>query len=369
MRRALRLSLRGQGTVEPNPMVGCVIVRGGQIIGEGFHRRFGGPHAEIEALRACRADPAGATVYVTLEPCCYTGKTPPCTRALIEARVARVVAATRDPNPRVRGRGLARLRRAGIAVEIGLCEREARQRNAPYFTRIHQRRPWIVLKWAQSLDGRIATRTGDSRWISDARARAHAHRVRGRVDAVVVGVGTVLRDDPLLTCRVGRPRRTATRVVLDPLLRTPPACRLVTTAGVAPTLLVCTGRASLARRATLQRAGCEVLAAETVQRTSGSGGSGHAARREIALRPLLRRLARRGWTNVLVEGGSATLGRFFDDGLFDELHVYVAPSLIGGAEAPGPLGGVGAARVADAAQLGSVSWRRLGDGWLLTARR
>lgn len=356
MRRALRLALRGQGRVEPNPMVGCVLVQDGRVIGEGWHRRFGGPHAEVEALRACRTSPAGATAYVSLEPCCHFGKTPPCTRALIDAGVARVVAAVQDPNPRVRGRGLSALRRAGVVVEIGLCEDEARRLNAPYFLRLGRGRPWIILKWAQSLDGRIATHNGDSRWISDADCRRHAHRLRGRVDAVVVGVGTVLRDDPLLTCRTSRPRRVATRVVLDPGLRTPPASRLVAGARRVPTLVVCTSDAPPRRRARLAAAGCEVIV----------GGS----RRRIALEALMRTLARRGMSNVLVEGGSETLGRFFDARLFDELNVYLAPLLIGGATAPGPLGAVGAATVGSACRLErEMSWRKLGAGWLLTARR
>ena len=202
----MALAVRGQGAVEPNPMVGCVLVRGGRVVGEGWHKRFGGPHAEVEALRAAGRAARGATAYVSLEPCCHFGKTPPCTDALIAAGVSRVVAAMRDPFPKVRGRGRRLLEAAGIKVGMGLCEAEAMRLNAPYLKRQRTGRPWVILKWAQSVDGRIATRTGDSKWISSEDSRAQAHDLRGRVDAVIVGVGTVRADDPLLTCRHGRPR-------------------------------------------------------------------------------------------------------------------------------------------------------------------
>ncbi|GAF88580.1 unnamed protein product, partial [marine sediment metagenome] len=201
MARAIALARRGEGHVEPNPMVGCVIVRNRRSIGEGYHRRFGGPHAEIEALLACTRDPQGATVYVSLEPCCHHGKTPPCTDALIAARVARVVVAARDPNPVVRGRGIRRLRTAGIDVETGVLEGEAAEVLAPYATRVRLYRPFVIAKWAQSLDGKLATRTGHSQWISCEASRRRVHRLRARVDAILVGCGTVLADDPLLTAR------------------------------------------------------------------------------------------------------------------------------------------------------------------------
>ena len=195
LRRALQLAARGQGYVEPNPMVGCVIASHGRVIGEGYHHRFGGPHAEVDALRRCTATPRGATVYVTLEPCCHYGKTPPCTEALIGAEVARVVAPLEDPNPAVAGGGFARLRKAGIRTDVGLLREEVARLNAPFFKLVQRHRPWVILKWAQSLDGKIATRMGESKWITDEVCRAHAHRTRGRVDAIVEGIGSVLRDD------------------------------------------------------------------------------------------------------------------------------------------------------------------------------
>lgn len=357
MRRALRLARRGQGRVEPNPMVGCVLVRGGRVIGEGYHRRFGGPHAEVEALRRCSGSPRGATAYVTLEPCCYYGKTPPCTDALLQAGVARVVAAVEDPNPRVAGKGLQQLRSAGVRVEVGLLREAATALNAPFFKLVQQRRPWVILKWAQSLDGKIATHTGDSKWITDEACRAHAHRVRGRMDAIVVGVGTVLADDPQLTCRIGRPRRVATRIVLDTRLRTPLTARLVQTATLTPTWLVHAAEASQRRAQRLATAGCRLICLP-------------AAPQGVRLTALLAQLARDGLTNVLVEGGGRVLGAFLDQRLGDEAHVYVAPQLIGGSAAPGPWEGAGVARIAAATAFlkESVSVRHVGNGLLWVAR-
>lgn len=355
MQRALQLARRGQGHVEPNPMVGCVIVRGRRVVGEGYHRRFGGPHAEVAALRG-GASARGATVYVTLEPCCHFGKTPPCVDALIAAGVKRVVAAMEDPNPEVSGKGVRRLRRAGMRVEVGLLGDVAADLNAPFIKLQTQRRPWVILKWAQSIDGKIATHTGDSKWISDEVARSHAHRVRGRVDALLVGVQTVLMDDPLLTCRVGRPRRVATRVVLDPQLRTPPGAQLVRTAETVPTWIVTSTDAAVRRERHLVENGCVV---HRIRKT----------RAGLSLPAVLDLLGAAQMSNVVVEGGGRVLGAFADADLADEFHIYVAPRLIGGAAASGPLQGVGVDKVAAAGRFGpDVRWRRMGDGWLLTAR-
>jgi diaminohydroxyphosphoribosylaminopyrimidine deaminase/5-amino-6-(5-phosphoribosylamino)uracil reductase len=356
MQRALRLATRGQGYVEPNPMVGCVIVRRGEIIGEGYHRRFGGPHAEIEALRRCRSSPRGATVYVTLEPCCHFGKTPPCTEALIEAGVRRVVAALRDPTPQVAGRGARKLRAAGIRVETGLLARQAAELDAPFFKLMQHKRPWVILKWAQSLDGKIATRTGDAKWISDEPARAHAHRVRGRVDAILVGRKTVLADDPELTCRVGRMRRIATRIVLDAGLRTPTTARLVRGARSLPTWIIGATGAPQSRARALQAAGC------VVHRVPRKGS-------QLSLPAILDLLGAHGMTNALVEGGGRLLGSFLDQRLADEFHIYVAPLLIGGIRAVSVLGGQGPATVREALRLPQqTSIRRLGSGWFIRVR-
>jgi len=334
MRRALQLAARGLGRVEPNPMVGCVLVRRGRVVGEGYHRRFGGPHAEVEAIRSAGEAACGATAYVTLEPCCHHGKTPPCTDALLAAGVERVVAAMADPFPRVSGRGLDILRKAGVQVEVGLCEDEAVALNGPYLKRQKLGLPWVILKWAQTIDGKIATRTGDSRWISGEQSRKLVHQLRGRVDAVIVGVGTAIADDPMLNCRHGRPRRVATRVVIDPHLRTPRNARLIRTARQIPTILV-TSRGINARKiAPFERAGAEMLSVREVR-----GG--------LDLRAMLEEFARRGMTNVLVEGGGKTLGRFHDEGLADEAIVFVSRRLMGGELATSPLAGHGPGKMKD----------------------
>lgn len=356
LRRALKLAARGQGRVEPNPQVGCVITRRGRVISEGYHRRFGGPHAEIEALRRCTISPRGATVYVTLEPCCHHGKTPPCTEVLIEAGVARVVAPLKDPSPHVAGRGFDALRKAGIRVDVGRLHDQAADLIAPYLKLTRQHRPWVILKWGQSLDGKIATRTGDAKWISDQACRTHAHRTRGRLDAILVGVGTVLSDDSLLTCRVGRPKRIATRVVLDTKLRTPPGSQLVRTARQTPTWIFCARDAPPRRARTLEQAGC------VLQRVPQT-------RYGLSLPSILDTLGQHQMTNVLVEGGGVLLGRFFDLHLMDEFHVYVAPLLIGGQDAPGPLRTRGVADVAAALRLPPTARLvRLGSGYFLQAR-
>lgn len=348
MRRALALAQRGLGRVEPNPLVGCVLVKGGRVVGEGYHRRFGGPHAEVWALRAAGAKARGATAYITLEPCCHFGKTPPCTDALIAAGVARVVAAMRDPFAPVAGKGLAALKKAGVNVAAGLLEDKAMRLNGPYLVRQRLQRPWVILKWAQSLDGKLATHAGDSKWISSPPSRQAAHRLRGRVDAIVIGVGTAIADDPQLTCRHGRPRRLATRVVFDPSLRTPPDARLVRTARQVPTWIVTREQlVDSSRAGALHRAGVELMAAKHV-------------RGNVDLSALLRSFAARGWSNIMVEGGGETLGRFWDAGLADEAVVFVAPRLIGGRGAVPALGGGGLARVSDGRSPIQVERRLLG---------
>jgi len=380
MRRALALAERGRGRVEPNPVVGCVLVRRGQIVGEGYHRNYGGPHAEVWALRRAGAEARGATAYVTLEPCCHYGQTPPCTEALIAAGVVRVVAAMRDLSPPVCGQGVARLKAAGIEVSAGLLETESMRMNAAYLKRKFTGRPWVILKWAQSLDGKIATRTGDSKWISGEASRAWVHRLRGRVDAIVVGVGTAIADDPLLTCRHGRPRRIATRVVLDAGLRLPVAAQLVRTARQTPTLVVTDRRLVDSQRARrLVRAGVQVMGVERCG-LAGSGGRpgrarprglkpealrrGYSTQSGLDLKAMLDELGRRGMTNVMVEGGGRTLGAFHDAGLADEALVFVSPRLIGGRDAVSALAGDGPASMSELRQPAWVERRRVGDDTL-----
>jgi diaminohydroxyphosphoribosylaminopyrimidine deaminase / 5-amino-6-(5-phosphoribosylamino)uracil reductase len=354
MRRALELAAGGRGYVEPNPMVGCVIVRGAEIIGEGWHRRFGGPHAEVEALRIAGPRSAGATMYVTLEPCCHQGKTPPCTEAVVAAGLTRVVVACRDPFPQVAGGGVTRLREAGIRVDVGLAEQEARVLNAPYFKLVETGRPWVIAKWAMTLDGKIATRTRQSRWISGEASRAIVHGLRGRVDAIVVGRETAARDDPQLTARPPGPR-TPLRVVLDSRASLPTTSRLAQTAGDVPVLVAVAAGAGDADRRRLADAGCELF--ECTGETPSE--------RLVAL---LDELGRRRMTNVLVEGGGHVLGCFLDLGQIDEVHVFIAPKVFGGAEAPGPLAGRGVAEVTDGLQLDAPEIRPIGHDLYIHGR-
>jgi diaminohydroxyphosphoribosylaminopyrimidine deaminase/5-amino-6-(5-phosphoribosylamino)uracil reductase len=323
MRSALKLAEKGIGSVEPNPAVGCIIVKAGQVIGRGYHKKFGGPHAEINALEDCKTlgvKPEGGTMYVTLEPCCHQGKTGPCTRAIIQAGLARVVAATEDPSEHAAGKGLEQLRQAGIDVEAGLCEQEARLLNAPFFKYATTGRCWVVLKWAQSIDGKLAyaDQSQEKRWLTNEASRSDAHRLRRRVGAILVGINTVLADDPLLTPRPSKGRRPI-RVVLDNSLKIPLGCRLLRTLKTSP-VLVHTRKAAVdanpkhAER--IARKGAELLTYDETAEASG-------------LRGLLDELSKRGVQQVLVEGGPQVLASFLREGLGDELCVYIAPKVLG----------------------------------------
>lgn len=334
MQRALELAAQGQGYVEPNPMVGCVIVQGAEIIGEGWHRRFGEAHAEVEALRMAGRRAQGATLVVTLEPCCHQGKTPPCTRAIREAGIRRVVVAQRDPFPQVAGGGLAELRAAGIEVEVGLLEAEARRLNAPYLKLLETGTPWVIAKWAMTLDGKTATQSGSSQWISGEASRRIVHQLRGRVDAILVGRETALLDDPLLTARPPGPR-AALRVVADTRGTIPSQNQLVRTAREVPVLVAVGAEVPDAERQRLASHGCEVFACQS---------EGYAER----LDELLREFGRRRLTNVLVEGGGRLLGSLLDARRIDEVHVFIAPKLVGGAAARTPIGGDGIEEISQA---------------------
>jgi diaminohydroxyphosphoribosylaminopyrimidine deaminase/5-amino-6-(5-phosphoribosylamino)uracil reductase len=342
MCRALDLAERGRGYVEPNPLVGAVLVRDGQPVGEGWHQQFGEAHAEINAIAAAGENARGATLYVTLEPCCHQGKTPPCTYAVIRAGIARIVAAMQDPSPQVAGKGAAALRSAGIAVDLGVCEAEARRLNAPYLTLLEKGRPYVHAKWAMTLDGKIATRTRDSKWISNESSRHLVHQIRGRMDGILVGLGTVLADDPRLTVRPPGPR-TPTRIVLDSRGRIPLESRLVQTAREVPTILFTTAAIAATKHAELTALGCQV---EVV---AGAG--------RLDLAAVLNRMGQRRFTNLLVEGGATVLGSFLDAGSIDAVHVFIAPILAGGANALSPVGGVGVDKIAGALRLTGVDVR------------
>ncbi len=326
MRRALELATRGRGFVEPNPQVGAVVVRDGEIVGEGWHERFGGPHAEVMALGAAGPKARGATLFVTLEPCCHHGKTPPCTNVIRAAGIARVVVATGDPFPAVAGRGVETLRAAGIEVETGLLAAEAERLTAPFRTLVTRGRPWVIAKWAMSLDGRLATAPGQDRWISSVESRGLVHDLRSRVDAIAVGITTAVADDPLLTARPVAESTTGPRqplrIVLDGQARLPLTSKLVQTARQLPVLVAVGPQAPHDKVAALEASGCEVWrgdAADTATRTAA----------------LLVELGRRRLTNLLVEGGPTLLAGMFAADQIDEVWAFIAPLILGGGNAGG----------------------------------
>ncbi|MFZ5823194.1 MAG: bifunctional diaminohydroxyphosphoribosylaminopyrimidine deaminase/5-amino-6-(5-phosphoribosylamino)uracil reductase RibD [Bacillota bacterium] len=362
MQHALRLAAMGRGRTHPNPMVGCVIVKDGNVVGTGYHRKAGEPHAEVYALEAAGGNARGATAYVTLEPCAHHGRTPPCADALIAAGLSRVVAAMVDPDPRTAGKGLERLRQAGIEVEVGLLEEEARLLNRSWIHWKLTGRPLVILKWAMTLDGKIACASGDSRWVTGDTARAHLHQIRDQVDAILVGETTARRDDPELTARPTGPGpvpgwaggldpgpddswqpKDPLRIVLDSMARIDLNARLF-----APellerplpnkTLIAATMMASPKKLAAIRSRGAETLELPERQEV-------------VALEPLLAELGRRGVTSLLVEGGARVHWSFLSQGLADHLMVYVAPKVVGGAAAPGPVAGQGIQKMADAWEL------------------
>lgn len=352
MRAALALARRGLGNAWPNPAVGCVLVKDGRVIGRGWTQPGGRPHAETEALRRAGDAARGATAYVTLEPCSHHGRTPPCCEALAGAGIARVVMAMRDPDPRVNGRGLAMLRSAGIAVEEGLLEAEARALNAGFFRRIQAGMPVVTLKLASTLDGRIATSTGESRWITGAAARREVHALRARHDAILVGSGTVLADDPDLTCRIpGMERVPMLRVVADARLRTPPSARLVQGAELAPVLIITAPGHPPAAQAPFMAAGADIV---TVPAHAAGG---------LDLPSLLRALGRRGVTRVLAEGGAGLAAALLRQGLVDRLVWFHAPAVMGGDGHPA-LEGLRLAALSAMPRFHRTAQRAIGDDML-----
>ena len=322
MEIALQLAARGLGNVEPNPVVGTVIVKNGKIIGRGWHKKFGGPHAEINALADCKkqgGSPKGATMFVTLEPCCHYGKTGPCTDAIIAAKLKRVVIATIDPSKHANGKGIRQLRKADIKVDVGLCRGEARMLNAPFVKFAATGKAWVTLKWAQTIDSKLAwAKTGDRRrWISCEESRKDAHKLRRRAGAILAGINTVLKDDPLLTPRPSNGKKPL-RVVLDSRLRIPLNCRLLATAKDVPVLIVTadnTLRTKVKKAKQIRRAGAELL--------------GFPIGTKSNLKFLLDRLSQRGVQRLLVEGGAAVIGSFLKENLADEIIVYIAPKVLG----------------------------------------
>jgi diaminohydroxyphosphoribosylaminopyrimidine deaminase / 5-amino-6-(5-phosphoribosylamino)uracil reductase len=356
MNRALELAERGRGHVEPNPLVGAVVVRDGRIVGEGWHERYGQAHAEVNALNQAGENARGGTLYVNLEPCCHHGKTPPCTDAVIRSGIRRVVASMQDPFPAVAGQGLSILREAGVEAEIGVGGPAAHRLNAPYLTLLRAGRPWIHGKWAMTLDGKLASFTGSSQWITSDAARAKVHELRGRMDAIIIGRGTLIADDPLLTARPPGPR-TAVRVILTSGKQAlPDDCRLLRTIDQAP-VLVFTLQSQVEKLSAWSQRGCEIF------------GIAPSVDGNLSIAEVLGELGKRRMTNVLIEGGAGVLGAFLDARLIDEVHAFIAPKLIGGARAPSPVGGLGIEKMSDALRLNDVSIETIDDdlychGWL-----
>jgi diaminohydroxyphosphoribosylaminopyrimidine deaminase / 5-amino-6-(5-phosphoribosylamino)uracil reductase len=360
LRRALELAEGGRGRVSPNPMAGAVLVREGEVIGEGFHAALGELHAERAAIEDARGrgeDPAGSTIYVTLEPCAHTGRQPPCTEAILEAGISRVVYASEDPTEKASGRGPGMLRDGGVAVELagGPEAAAARLLNQPFRKRARTGRPLVTYKAAMSLDGRVASPTGDSRWISSVESRELVHRWRADCDAVAVGIGTALADDPLLTARLDQASGQPARVVFDSHARLPADSALVTSVDEAPLVVICAPEAPSARRDALEKAGAEVIVAP---------GRSSGARLESAL----DELGRREIQDLLVEGGPTLAGALFDAGEIDEMRLFIAPVLVGSAQARALLEGEGFARIAEGVRPLATEFKQVGEDILIRAR-
>jgi diaminohydroxyphosphoribosylaminopyrimidine deaminase / 5-amino-6-(5-phosphoribosylamino)uracil reductase len=357
LRRAIELAERARGRTSPNPLVGAVIVKGGRVIGEGWHQAAGMQHAEREALAAASEDTAGATMYVSLEPCCHHGRTPPCTDAIVEAGIVRVVVGSDDPSEHASGRGLGIMRDEGIRVDLaaGGPAHEARLINQPFRKHAKTGRPHVLFKSAMTLDGKVATSTGDSQWISGEQSRAMSHRWRAEVDAVAVGIGTALADDPLLTARIEGVTRQPARVVFDSEARLPASSQLVRTAGEVPLYLVCSRGATRASTDALEAAGAEVIVAP---------GENEGAR----VRSALSELGARGIQSLLLEGGPHLAGAFLDSGEIDEVRLFVAPMLVGGRHARAPLEGQGVEAIDAARRAISNEVERVHDDVLIRAR-
>jgi diaminohydroxyphosphoribosylaminopyrimidine deaminase / 5-amino-6-(5-phosphoribosylamino)uracil reductase len=355
--RAIELADGGRGRTTPNPLVGAVVVRGGEVLGEGFHTAYGAAHAEREALAACRSDPRGATLYVSLEPCCHYGHTPPCTDAIVQAGIARVVVGSDDPTEKAAGRGLGILRDEGVEVVVagGELAAKARLLNQPFRKHARTGRPFVLFKSAMTLDGKVATRTGDSKWISGEASRRLAHHWRAECDAVAVGIGTALTDDPLLSARVDGVHRQPRRIVFDSEARLPLDSKLVRGAADLPLTVVISRAAPRLAADALEVAGAEVIVAT---------GENEPAR----VRNALSQIGATGITSILLEGGPHLAGAFLDAGDLDEIRLFVAPVVLGGSHARDPLEGEGVERIAEATRALTLECDRVAEDVLISAR-
>ena len=349
MQMAFELARRGCGRTSPNPMVGAVVVKDGVVVGEGYHLKAGTPHAEVIALREAGEKAESATLYVNLEPCCHYGRTGPCTEAVLAAGVKRMVIAMTDPNPLVSGMGISFLKQHGLEIAAGVLEKEARLLNEIFVKYITTGRPFVVLKVAMSLDGKIATCAGESQWITGSEARLDGRHLRHRYDAILVGINTVLLDDPSLTAWLpGEKGKDPVRVIVDSLARTPVEARVITRSPESYTIIAVTERAPLERVENLKKAGAQVVMVP-----------GESPR--VDMRALMSELARREITSVLIEGGGEVNASALASGMVDKVVWFIAPKIIGGQEAPGPVGGQGISRLADAGRIENLTVRRCGE--------
>ena len=355
MRMALGLALKGRGRVSPNPMVGAVVVKEGRVVGRGHHDYFGGPHAEVVALKEAGGEASGATLYVNLEPCNHHGKTPPCTEAIVRAGIGKVVAGMADPNPLVAGMGIEFLRSSGVEVAVGLLKERCGEINESFIKYITTGSPFVLLKMASTLDGKIAARSGQSRWITGEGARNLAHELRGEADAIMVGVGTILADDPILNYRGKRikRRRDLIRIVVDSSLRTPPSARVVKQVEGAKTLIATTEAAPEDKARPLREAGAEVL------RLPAKDG-------RVDLGPLVKELGRREIVSLLIEGGSEIAASAMKYGLVDKVVIFYSPKFLGGSSGFNLIGGEGAWRLDEAMVISHVRIKRLGEDFMMT---
>jgi len=350
MRRALGLAQKGEGWTAPNPMVGAVIVNNGHIVGEGFHQKAGTPHAEVHALTCAKERAKGAAIYVTLEPCCHHGRTPPCTDALIRAGVSKVVIAMADPNPKVAGGGIKQLREAGIEVVTGVLEREAKVLNEVFIKHIIFKRPFVALKSALTLDGKTATRTGSSKWITGEDSRLYAHKLRHKYDAILVGIGTVLTDDPLLTTRIPG-LKNPIRIIIDSSLRIPINARVLDSEIGSAIIFTSMSPGECSKVRWIEEKGVEII------HCPGEGG-------KVDIVSVLDVLYRKGVTSILVEGGSEINGTFFDRRLIDKIYLFAAPKLVGSHLSSGLIGGLGIGEMKEAVHVEDLTVEKIGEDFL-----
>ena len=358
MQKALDLAEKGRGRTSPNPMVGAVIVQNGRVVGQGFHERAGTPHAEIHALKDAGNKAMGADLYVTLEPCCHFGRTAPCTSAVIEAGIRRVVVAMVDPNPKVAGKGLDQLRRADIETSVGLMADEAQKLNSSFIKHITTGLPLVILKAASSLDGKIATATGESKWITSPLSRLKVHEIRNHVDAILVGVGTVLADDPELTVRLSDQDKTKdpVRVIVDSKGRTPPSAKVFAPNSSTKVIIATTNQIKLEQQQIYEKLGVEVLLIPS--RSNG----------RVDLKQLISKLGQRQITSLLIEGGGEIHASAIGSGIVDEVFFFLAPILIGGREAPSPIQGNGIKHLHEAVQLKKMTCTTIGQDLMVHAQ-